>query len=188
MKNFKEDQTILSHSFKSLRRFVQNSTTIFFEVNGFKDTLATFADERENLEQSRQLQNYFQLFRCKYTVGLARNLQKSFRVRKCFSSLLKIHEKFRRNFEIIVILRLSVVGRNNCRTDLVSACLQYGRQGWRQKFSDRGAGASDRGAKMTEKWCFCGLFCQISSDENPEFSPTGGLDASDGGGGGAVAP
>ena len=24
-------------------------------------------------------------------------------------------------------------------------------QGWRQKFSDRGAGAADRGAKMTEK-------------------------------------
>ena len=45
------------------------------------------------------------------------------------------------------------------------------RQGLRQKFSDRGAG--DRGAKMTEKWCFCALFCQISSDENPKFLPTG---------------
>ena len=45
---------------------------------------------------------------------------------------------------------------------------------WRQKFSDRGAGASDRGAKMTEKWCFRALFCQISSDENPEFPPTDG--------------
>ena len=31
-------------------------------------------------------------------------------------------------------------------------------QGWRQKFSDRGARASDRGAKMTEKLCFCALF------------------------------
>ena len=47
-------------------------------------------------------------------------------------------------------------------------------QEWRQKFSDRGAGASDRGAKMTEKWCFRALFCQISSDENPKFPPTGG--------------
>ena len=43
------------------------------------------------------------------------------------------------------------------------------RQGWRQKFSDRGARASDRGAKMTEKLCFRALFCQISSDENPNF-------------------
>ena len=51
------------------------------------------------------------------------------------------------------------------------------KQGWRQKFSDRGAGTSDRGAKMTEKWCFCALFCQISSDVNPKFPPTRGLDA-----------
>ena len=45
------------------------------------------------------------------------------------------------------------------------------------------AAASDRGggAEMTEKWCFRALFCQISSDENPKFPPTGGLDASDGG-------
>ena len=49
------------------------------------------------------------------------------------------------------------------------------------EFSDRGAGASDRGAKITEKWCFHALFCQISSYENPKFPPTGGLDASDGG-------
>ena len=38
------------------------------------------------------------------------------------------------------------------------------KQEWRQKFSDRGAGASDRGAKMTEKWCLHALFCQIFSD------------------------
>ena len=30
----------------------------------------------------------------------------------------------------------------------------FAEQGWRQKFSDRGAGASDRGAKMTEKIVF----------------------------------
>ena len=60
-------------------------------------------------------------------------------------------------------------------------------QGWRQKLSERGAGASDRGAEMTEKWCFRALFCQISSEENPKFPPTGGIDASNGGGG-AVAP
>ena len=47
-------------------------------------------------------------------------------------------------------------------------------QGWRQKLSDRGAGASDKGARMTEKCCFRALFCQISSDENPKFPPTGG--------------
>ena len=48
-------------------------------------------------------------------------------------------------------------------------------QGWRQKFSDRGAGASDGGgAKMTEKWCFHALFCQISSYENQKFTPMGG--------------
>ena len=47
-------------------------------------------------------------------------------------------------------------------------------QGWRQKFSDRGAGASDRGAKMTEKWCFRALFCQISSDEDQKISSDGG--------------
>ena len=35
---------------------------------------------------------------------------------------------------------------------------------------------------MTEKWCFHVLFCQKSSDENPKFPPTGGLDGSDGGG------
>ena len=56
-------------------------------------------------------------------------------------------------------------------------------QGWYQKFSDRGAGASDRGAKMTENLCFRALFCQISSDENQNFLRWGGLDASDGGGG-----
>ena len=39
---------------------------------------------------------------------------------------------------------------------------------------------------MTEKLCFRALFCQISSDENPKFPPTGGLDASNGGR--AVAP
>ena len=58
------------------------------------------------------------------------------------------------------------------------------RQGWYQKFSNRGAGASDRGAKMTEKWCFRSLFCQISSDENLKFPLTAGLDTCDGGGGG----
>ena len=43
-------------------------------------------------------------------------------------------------------------------------------QAWRQKFSDGGAGASDRGgAKMTEKLCLRALFCQISSDENLIF-------------------
>ena len=47
------------------------------------------------------------------------------------------------------------------------------KSGWRQKFSDRGAGASDRVAKMTENWRFHALFCQISSDENPKFPPTG---------------
>ena len=47
-------------------------------------------------------------------------------------------------------------------------------QGWCQKFSNRGAGASNKGAKMTEKWCFRALFCQISSDENRKFPPTGG--------------
>ena len=41
---------------------------------------------------------------------------------------------------------------------------------------------------MTEKLCFRALFCQISSDENPNFLRRGGgLDVSDGGGG-AVAP
>ena len=34
---------------------------------------------------------------------------------------------------------------------------------------------------MTEKWCFRALFCQISSDKNPKFPPTGELDASKGG-------
>ena len=48
-------------------------------------------------------------------------------------------------------------------------------QGWCQKLSDRGAGASDRGAEMTEKWCFRTLLCQISSDENPKFFPTGAV-------------
>ena len=38
-----------------------------------------------------------------------------------------------------------------------------------------------QGAEMTEKWCFRALFYQISSDENPKFPPTEGLDASDGG-------
>ena len=66
-------------------------------------------------------------------------------------------------------------GKNQCNGEV--------HQGWCQKFSDRGAGASDRGAKMTEKLCFRALFCQISSDKDPEFPPTGGLDASDGGGG-----
>ena len=46
-------------------------------------------------------------------------------------------------------------------------------QGWRQKFSDRGAGASDRGAKKTEKWCFRGYFAK--------FAPTRTKISSDGG-------
>ena len=55
-------------------------------------------------------------------------------------------------------------------------------QGWRQRLSDRGAGASDKGAKVTEKWWVRALFCQISSDENPKFPPTGGgLDVPTGG-------
>ena len=49
----------------------------------------------------------------------------------------------------------------------------------------QGAGASDRGAKMTEKLSFRATFCKISSDETSKFPPTGGLDASDKG---AVAP
>ena len=47
-------------------------------------------------------------------------------------------------------------------------------QGWRHKFYDREAGASDRGAKMTEKLCFRALFCQICSEDNPKFSSDGG--------------
>ena len=35
------------------------------------------------------------------------------------------------------------------------------------------------GAKMTEKCSFRTSFCQISSDKNSKFRPTGGLDASD---------
>ena len=55
-------------------------------------------------------------------------------------------------------------------------------QGWRQKFSNRGAGASDKWAKMTGKGCLRALFCQISSDENQNFVRRGGgRDGSDGG-------
>ena len=50
-------------------------------------------------------------------------------------------------------------------------------QRWRQKYSDRGVGAFDRGAKMI-KICsfqpFHTLFCQIFSDNNLKFPPMGG--------------
>ena len=45
--------------------------------------------------------------------------------------------------------------------------------------STRGAGASDNGAEVAEKCSFRTSFCQISSDRNPTFPPTGRLDASD---------
>ena len=59
----------------------------------------------------------------------------------------------------------------------------YSKPGVAPEISGRGAGASGRGAKMTAKWCFHALFCQISSDENPKFPPMGGggLDTSNGG-------
>ena len=73
-------------------------------------------------------------------------------------------------------LGINCLGTENLSYLFENRCLRLLReeQGWRQKFFDRGAGASDRGAKMTEKWCFHALFCQISSDENPKFPPTGG--------------
>ena len=39
---------------------------------------------------------------------------------------------------------------------------------------NRGAGPSDKGAEMTEKWRFRVLFCRILTDESPKFPPTGG--------------
>ena len=45
--------------------------------------------------------------------------------------------------------------------------LAYSGQGWRQKLPDKGAGASGRGAKMTEKWCFRALFTYFA-----KFPPT----------------
>ena len=47
-------------------------------------------------------------------------------------------------------------------------------QGWHQKFSDRGAGASDKGAEIAEKAVFRTSFCQISFDRIPRFPLTGG--------------
>ena len=44
-------------------------------------------------------------------------------------------------------------------------------QGWRQNFSDRGAGASDRGAKKTEKWCFRPLFAKVPPTRTKIFVP-----------------
>ena len=52
------------------------------------------------------------------------------------------------------------------------------KQGWRQKSSNRGAGASHKGAEMAEKCIFRASFCQISSDRKLNFPPTGELDAS----------
>ena len=43
------------------------------------------------------------------------------------------------------------------------------KQGWRQKFSDRGAGASDKGAKMIEKLCFRALFSKIPPTRTQSF-------------------
>ena len=74
-------------------------------------------------------------------------------------------------------IRFQLSHKIELQCDLVSIMVPHQRhiaetktrlsQGWRQKFSDRGAGASDRGAKMTERWCFRALFCQISSDGGP---------------------
>ena len=78
------------------------------------------------------------------------------------------------------IVSLPVVYAPNLCSFLASSLFK---QGWRQKFSDRGAGASDRGAKRTKKMVFlCVIFPKFLRRE-PKFPPTsdGGLDASNGG-------
>ena len=72
-----------------------------------------------------------------------------------------------------VKVQIHVQSRSQSSTPLPSrGCLWFQTRGG--AISGRGAGASDGGAKMTEKWCFRALFCQISSDEILKFPPTGG--------------
>ena len=63
----------------------------------------------------------------------------------------------------------------------VSRILDFRFQVWHQKSSVRGAGVSDKVAEMAGKCSIRTSLCQISSDRNPKFPPTGGLGASDSG-------
>ena len=53
-------------------------------------------------------------------------------------------------------------------------------QGWRQKFSDRGAGASDRGAIKNKNGVSVRYFAKVPPT-GTKISSDGGLDASGGG-------
>ena len=68
------------------------------------------------------------------------------------------------------------IWHGECKTII---CTRVWWQGWRQKFSDRGAGASDRGLKRLKNGVSVRYFAKVPPTRT-KISSDGGLDPSDG--------